>query len=464
MANEVLQGRYTLVRELGRGGMGVVWLAEDQVLGRQVAVKQLLALDGGHTASLRFIREARLAGQLSNPCIVTVYDVFHEAGVPHVVMELLDGANLADQVEHHGPLPVHQVAAIGIDLLSALTAAHTVGIVHRDVKPANVMLTQTGAKLTDFGIAHSSEDTRLTSAGLLIGSPAYMAPERLNGHDADPATDLWALGATLFYAAEGRQAFQRVNLEATMAAVLTEQPKLENTRGPLAEAITGLLAPAGDRIDAATARILLEQAHTGTSLERPPRSRKHLIYGGAAVATVAVAAVVILSPTDSGQPNAAPDPVTQPVSTTPLSATAPVQPPCSIDQVKISGAPGHRPSVTIPRGCTSPTSLVVHDVTSGTTGVPVTDHDDEQLSLNLRTEAVTWSGRPVWSDWDLHVAPRILQGHRATDGLSGMRPGGRRTIFVPPHDPYWSALRDSRSDSPTWPADEPVILVVDLIS
>ncbi|MEV7554745.1 serine/threonine-protein kinase [Amycolatopsis sp. NPDC089917] len=464
MANEVLQDRYALVRELGRGGMGVVWLARDRVLGRAVAVKQLLAGEGGHVASTRFIREARLAGRLNNPRIVTVYDVFHQDGVPYVVMELLDGDNLADHVERHGPLPAHRVAEIGLDLLSALTTAHTAGIVHRDVKPANVILTPASAKLTDFGIAHSAGDPRLTSTGLLIGSPAYIAPERFNGHDATAESDLWALGATLFYAAEGRHAFQRANLEATMAAVLTERPVLAGTHGPLADVVTGLLAPERNRLDAGSTRALLERARDETgAVHRPRRSRKLLLWGTAAVVVAALTAAAILWPTGGDRPNAAPGSTTPPPPTSKPSTSAPVLPPCSIDEIEVSGEVGHRPAITIPRHCSAPASLVVHDVAKGRGGEPVADRDDDKLTLDIRTEALSWSGKPVWSDWNLKVAPNVLMGHRAGDGLGGMRPGGRRTILVPPHHPFWSTLHQTGPGTSPWPADEPVVLVVDLV-
>ncbi|ANN18231.1 hypothetical protein SD37_23040 [Amycolatopsis orientalis] len=462
MTNEVLQDRYALVRELGRGAMGVVWLAHDQVLERLVAIKQLHTLDGGHVASLRFIREARLAGQLSHPNIVTVYDVFHHDGVSHVVMELLDGTDLAEHVEQVGPLPMHRVAQIGLDLLSALTAAHAAGIVHRDVKPANVVLTSESAKLTDFGIAHSADDTRLTGTGLLIGSPAYMAPERLNGDDATAASDLWALGVTLFYAAEGRPAFQRANLEATMAAVLTEKPVLDRTRGPLADVINGLLAPAKNRLDAESVRPLLEQARDGQVVERRRRAPVLRIATITAIAVVVVAAAVFW-PRGDDQRTAAPDPTTPPASATKSSTPPTVQPPCPGDRIEISGSAGQRPSITIPRDCAPPSSLAVDDITTGKRGNPVPEHDDDQLQLTIRTEALSWSGKLVWSTWNLQTAPQILQGHSAGDGLAGMRPGGRRIIVVPPHHPYWSTLHNSPPDTSTWPADDTVVLVVDLI-
>ncbi|WP_158070219.1 protein kinase domain-containing protein [Amycolatopsis regifaucium] len=451
-----------MVRELGRGAMGVVWLAHDQVLERPVSIKQLHTLGGGHVASMRFVREARLAGRLSNPAIVTVYDVFHHDGVSYVVMELLDGTNLADHVEQLGPLPMHRVAQIGLDLLSALTAAHSAGIVHRDVKPANVVLTPASAKLTDFGIAHSADDTRLTGTGLLIGSPAYMAPERLNGDDASAASDLWALGATLFYASEGRPAFQRANLEATMAAVLTEKPVLENTRGPLAEVITGLLAPAKNRLDAESVRPLLEHARDGDTGQR--RRTPLLRIATITAVAVIVIAVAILWPSGDDQQTAAPDRTTPPASATKPSTSPTIQPSCPIDRIEISGSARQRPSITIPRDCAPPTALAVHDITTGRRGKPVPEHNDDHLQLNIRTEALSWSGKPVWSTWNLQTAPQVLLGHRADDGLAGMRPGGRRTIVVPPHHPYWSTLRNSPPDTSAWPADDTVVLVVDLIS
>src|SRR4051812_24371303 len=197
-------GRYALVRELGRGGMGVVWLANDMMLGRDVAIKELLLPAGIPAAETtvyqeRVMREARVASRLANAAVVTVHDLVKEDGQTFIVMEYVQAPTLTELVERDGPMPTVRAARLAEQLLTALEAAHEAGIVHRDVKPGNVMVpARDSAKLTDFGIAQSFEDPRLTSTGALIGSPAYMSPERLEGGDVSPAWDLWALGATLY--------------------------------------------------------------------------------------------------------------------------------------------------------------------------------------------------------------------------------------------------------------------------
>src|SRR5689334_16433297 len=202
---EVGNRRYRLVRELGRGGMGAVWLGQDTVLGRDVAFKELL-LPGNVPADERAVyqervlREARIASQLQDPAVVTVYDLISEDDQTFIVMELIKAPTLDELVDLDGPLDVKSAARLAMQLLNALEAAHSSGVVHRDVKPGNVMVPGKGtAKLTDFGIAQSIDDPRLTATGTLIGSPAYMSPERLAGGEAMPAWDLWAFGATLFY-------------------------------------------------------------------------------------------------------------------------------------------------------------------------------------------------------------------------------------------------------------------------
>jgi hypothetical protein len=243
----VIGGRYVVLAELGRGGMGIVWRAEDRVMGRHVAVKELHLPDGlgPEDRTLfreRLLREARTAGRLNDPGIVTVYDVVTDRGVDHIVMELIEARTLADVVAENGPLDEGVVADIGRQLLSALHAAHVGGVVHRDVKPANVMLAGGGrVKLTDFGIAQAADDPRLTSTGALIGSPGYMSPERLEGGQATPAADLWAVGATLYYALQGTGPFQRDTTAATISAVLHADPAPTRARGPVGPVVTGLL-------------------------------------------------------------------------------------------------------------------------------------------------------------------------------------------------------------------------------
>jgi serine/threonine protein kinase len=252
--------------------MGVVWRAEDTVIGRQVAVKELHLPDGVPPAERavyeeRTLREARIAGRLNDPGVVTVHDVVSEQGANYIVMELVEAPTLSDVVRQRGPLPPAQVATIAGQVLSALETAHAAGIVHRDVKPANIMLLPGGrVKLADFGIAQAVDDPRLTQSGTLIGSPAFLAPERVQGGEASPATDLWALGATLFFAVEGVLPFERASTAATLHAILNEVPFPTRVVGPLASVISGLLiASPESRLTGRQVRALLAQAE---ALER----------------------------------------------------------------------------------------------------------------------------------------------------------------------------------------------------
>jgi hypothetical protein len=266
----LIAGRYAMLTEIGRGGMGVVWLAEDRTIGRRVAIKELYLPDdvAPHERTVfeeRVLREARAAGRLNDPGVVTVYDVLRESGTTYIVMELIQATTLSQLVQDTGPLPQDTVARLAEQLLSALEAAHAAGVVHRDVKPSNIMVLPNGrVKLTDFGIAQSTDDPRLTTSGILVGSPVYMAPERLRGQDADGGSDLWALGAVLFFAVEGYAPFERPSTAATMHAILHEVPYLTRCQGPLAAVITGLMNSHPEaRPSAAQVRGLLAQA-TGT--------------------------------------------------------------------------------------------------------------------------------------------------------------------------------------------------------
>jgi eukaryotic-like serine/threonine-protein kinase len=243
----VIGGRYVVLAELGRGGMGVVWRAEDRVMGRHVAVKELhlpagLGAEERRLFRERLLREARTAGRLNHPGIVTVYDVVTDGGVDHIVMELIEARTLTDVVATSGPLDERSAVAVAQQLLDALSAAHDRGVVHRDVKPSNVMLGARGrVTLTDFGIAQAADDPRLTTTGSLVGSPGYLAPERLEGQPATAASDLWSLGATLYHAVHGVSPFDRESTAATISAVLHAEVPTTRTRGPLGPVIGGLL-------------------------------------------------------------------------------------------------------------------------------------------------------------------------------------------------------------------------------
>lgn len=245
-APRLVAGRYRLDAVLGRGTMGTVWSAHDEVLGRPVAIKEVLLPPGIPDAEAdalreRSLREARAIAALSHPNVVTLYDVAREGNAPFVVMELVASRSLAE-LTLDGPLPSQQVVTIGAAVAAALQAAHAAGITHRDVKPGNVLVAHDGRiKLTDFGIARNPADRTLTATGLMLGSPAYIAPEIASGGPVNPASDLWGLGATLFAAVEGRPPYDAGTAMATVAAVVQDDVPQTSCSGPLAEVISGLM-------------------------------------------------------------------------------------------------------------------------------------------------------------------------------------------------------------------------------
>ncbi len=227
--------------------MGAVWRAHDELLDRQVAVKELRLPDRLTPAErdnwiARVDREARAAARLKHPGIITVHDrITGEDGRPWIVMELVRGTSLDDLLREQGPLPVDRVVRIGLQAAAALRAAHQAGITHRDIKPANILLEDERVVLTDFGIAAVDGDATLTASGMLVGTPAYMAPEQVRGLPATAASDLWALGATLHTAVEGQPPFSGGNPGAVLVSVATDEPAVARHAGPLAPVLGALL-------------------------------------------------------------------------------------------------------------------------------------------------------------------------------------------------------------------------------
>ncbi|MEU4970285.1 serine/threonine-protein kinase [Streptomyces smyrnaeus] len=247
-AGDVIGGRYRLAAELGAGGFGRVWRAHDETLGVDVAIKELRLVPGMSEADhvdrlARTTREARNAARLRrHEGIVTIHDVLVEDDLPWIVMELIDGRSLGEHIEQIGPLSVDRAADVAVSLLTAIGAAHEEGVVHRDIKPGNVMLAGDGKTLlTDFGIAVHDTDTVLTATGMLVGSAEYTAPERLRGTDGLPASDLFSLGVTLYQAIEGVSPFHRATRDATLAAVLLEEAPVPQRAGRLTQLVTRLL-------------------------------------------------------------------------------------------------------------------------------------------------------------------------------------------------------------------------------
>jgi hypothetical protein len=264
----VVAGRYLLIRQIGRGGMGRVWLARDELLGRDVAVKEIVLPDAlipeeREEQRLRMLREARAAARLNHPNAVRVYDVLRTRAGPWIVMEYLPSRSLHEILRDDGPVPVEQAVRIGLAMLAALRAAHGAGVVHRDVKPANVLIGDDGRiALTDFGLAtFDGGDGVLTQPGLVLGSPQFIAPERVSDGVSTPEADLWSLGATLFAAVEGKAPYARSTAFATLTALATERPPRPRSAGPLRPVIQGLLKrEPRARLSAAQAERMLRRA------------------------------------------------------------------------------------------------------------------------------------------------------------------------------------------------------------
>jgi eukaryotic-like serine/threonine-protein kinase len=277
-SRRVVAERYELLEPVGHGAMGTVWRARDVRLDREVAVKEV-CLPGPMTSQDRSVlrerslREARVAARLTHPGVVTVHDVIEAEGSPWIIMELVPSRSLAQMLAEDGPLSPARAAALGMTLLEALGSAHAAGVVHRDVKPGNILVTsEDRAVLTDFGIATLHGDPRLTQAGMVMGTPGFCAPERIRGEPASSASDLWSLGATLYAAVEGRGPFEgQGSAMAVLASIVHGDPPPATRAGPLEPVILALMKrdPAA-RPDAAGARRLLTAACSG--------------YGGAASA------------------------------------------------------------------------------------------------------------------------------------------------------------------------------------
>ncbi|MFD8593720.1 protein kinase [Kitasatospora sp. NPDC059646] len=266
----LLAGRYALGERLGRGGMGTVWRARDEMLDREVAVKELtvshLSEEDLEILQSRMKREARAAARIKHPGVITIHDVLEQDGRPWIVMELVDGRALSDVISQDGTLTPREAADVGLQVLAALHRGHQLGVLHRDVKPANVLLEHGSGRvvLLDFGIAKFEGAMDITRPGDLVGSPDYLAPERAQGQRPGPASDLWALGATLFHAVEGQSPFRRDSPLGTLAAVVDEPLPESRRAAGLGPVLAALMAkdPA-DRPSADEAERMLREVAAG---------------------------------------------------------------------------------------------------------------------------------------------------------------------------------------------------------
>ncbi|GAA3154398.1 serine/threonine-protein kinase [Nonomuraea roseoviolacea] len=276
----LLAARYRLLEPVGRGGMGTVWRAHDELLDRYVAVKEVrlpTVLDEELRAELcaRTEREGRATAMVAHPSVITVFDVVTEDDRPWIVMELLNARSLEQLIQQEGPLHPRRVAEIGRQVLGALRAVHAKGILHRDVKPSNVLVTDDRAVLTDFGLAALEGDVSITQAGIVLGSAGYIAPERVLGAKASPAGDLWSLGATLYTAVEGRGLHGRRTAAAALAALTSGEPIPMTKAGPLAPVLDALLRiDPQTRLDSVRASLMLARVAAGGSAEEPLAARR----------------------------------------------------------------------------------------------------------------------------------------------------------------------------------------------
>ncbi|HVF20147.1 MAG TPA: serine/threonine-protein kinase [Mycobacteriales bacterium] len=303
VTERLIADRYLLREQVGRGGMGVVWRADDQVLGRTVAVKEVhlqpgLTDDERRAVQRRVMREARAAASLNHVGAVTVYDVVEDGEQAYIVMELIEAPTLADLIVERGALPTAEVTRIGVAVCDVLAVAHDRGIVHRDLKPANVMVTADSVKLTDFGIATVKDDPRLTSTGIVLGSPSYISPEQARGTEVSAATDVWGLGATLYYAAAGAPPFDRGEAIATLTAVAHDELEVDPATGTLGPLLAQMLSkdPATRPTIAAVRDALVDLAAGGAATAVIPLAAPALAATAAMSPTASTAAMRTVAP------------------------------------------------------------------------------------------------------------------------------------------------------------------------
>jgi eukaryotic-like serine/threonine-protein kinase len=366
MQPQLIAGRYQVLRAIGRGGMGTVWLCRDEILGREVAVKQIGALPGDSASETkRAMREARSAAALNHPNAVAVYDVVDHESRPWLVMEYVEGETLADEILREGRLSPQRVADVGSQLAGALARAHQRLIVHRDIKPGNVLIDKAGhPKISDFGIARGHGDEALTQVGFITGTPGYLSPELARGGDPHPASDVWALGATLYAAVEGQPPYEpRSNPIALLRAIATERPRPMIHAGVLAPAIAAMMhedptcrwdmatsarrlggiaraaALAAPKLDPTATRVIAAPVLDSTQALEPTQRLKAAAPVVAAVvpAAAAAAATAVVKPPVVAEPVVANPVVAKPGVAVP-DVAAPVAKPAVVAQPVVAAA------------------------------------------------------------------------------------------------------------------------------
>ncbi|WP_424891041.1 protein kinase domain-containing protein [Streptomyces sp. XH2] len=472
----LLAGRYRLIDQLGSGGMGVVWRAVDELLDREVAAKEVRAPDHMREQDVRTLyarlkQEARAAARISHPNVITVHDVVEQEGRPWIVMEFVRGRSLAEILQHEGVLSPKEAAKVGSMVLQALRSAHSCGVLHRDVKPANVLLEPGGrVVLTDFGIALVEGSGTLTRTGDLVGSPDYLAPERALGERPGTPSDLWSLGATLYSAVEGVSPFRRTSALSTLQAVVQDDPPTPRRAGPLAPLLEGLLRKDPQtRMGSTEAQRLLDAVASGQLLTQPDWSRPE------------PAGYV---PTAASTPTPPPPPAPTTGSGYPApsyGSPPPPGPPGMAGMPGAGGVPG-APTSTAGAAVRGPAGSV--GSAGSSTGYPMAGHGAVQAPLPLPVRSpVPGTAPPPRRGWPVYLGPLLalllIAGGTVAGvlsaggpGDSGKQPDGGSTGTVQPGEsqqPDESGGPGSSEDprpspsghatdyptSPTYPTTEP---------
>jgi eukaryotic-like serine/threonine-protein kinase len=332
MAQGTVAGRYRVIREIGRGGMGAVWLCEDERLGRHVAVKQV-GHATGETApdAARAMREARSSAPLNHPNVVAIYDAIDEGDHIWLVMEYVEGRTLAQIIAEDGRVLPEQAALIGAEVADGLAAAHERGTVHRDIKPSNILISREGrAKISDFGISRTVGEDTLTQTGMLSGTPSYLSPEIARGEDPSPASDVWALGASLFAAVEGRAPYaSQPNPLATLHNIVNQPVPRPERAGVITEPIVRMMDPdPQSRWAVADAAHALHRIHAQHRTERTREETAALAYGSGGAAATQPHPAPSPEPTLEPRPTPTPTPIPEPArEPTPDPIPVPAAPP-----------------------------------------------------------------------------------------------------------------------------------------